>query len=55
MACSVYQYLGERFTGSEWKIYYTTPDDINYPDFDCSILKESLELNFDKFTLKYDI
>jgi hypothetical protein len=51
MACSVYQYLGERFTGSEWKIYYTTPDDINYPDFDCSILKESLELNFDKFTL----
>lgn len=51
MACSVYQYFGERFTGAEWKIFYTEPDDINYPNFDCSILKQSLNLNFDKFTL----
>jgi hypothetical protein len=51
MACSVYQYFGERFTGAEWKIFYTEPDNIDYPDFDCSILKQSLDLNFDKFTL----
>lgn len=51
MACSVYQYFGERFTNNGLEIYLTEPDNIEYEDFDCSILKQSLGLNFDKFKL----
>jgi len=51
MGCSVYQYFGERHTSSGLKVFKTAPDNINYPDFDCSILKESLELDFDTFRL----
>lgn len=51
MACNVYQYLGERYTTSGLKVYYTEPDNLNYPDFDCSILSQALDLNFKTFKL----
>lgn len=51
MACSVYQYFGERFTPNGLEIYYTEPDNISYDDFDCSILSQSIGLNFTKFKL----
>ena len=51
MSCNVYQYFGEKLTPSGWEFYYTDADNINKPNFDCSILKESLGINFDSFTL----
>lgn len=51
MACNVYQFLGEKYTTSGLKVYYTEPDNLNYPDFDCSILSEALGLSFRTFKL----
>lgn len=51
MACSVYQYFGERYKTTGWEIYYTDPDNIAKDNFDCSILSQALGLDFDDFRL----
>lgn len=51
MSCSVYQFLGERFTNNSWDIYFTEPDNLEFDNFDCSILQQSLGLSFNKFNL----
>lgn len=51
MACTVYQYLGEKFTGTGWEVYFTEPDNIDLENFDCSILQQAIGLTFDTFHL----
>ena len=51
MSCTVYQYLGERLSYTGLEVYYTEPDNILKEDFDCSLLSQSLELDFTTFKL----
>jgi hypothetical protein len=51
MSCTVYQYLGERLSNNGLEVYYSEPDNIYKEDFDCSLLAQTLQLDFTTFKL----